>query len=40
MGVRRDAALETGFPEGTFPNTCPWSFDQMMDEDFWPEYQS
>lgn len=38
--AHRDAALETGFPEGTFPNTCPWSFDQMMDEDFWPEYQS
>jgi hypothetical protein len=19
-----------------FPASCPWSFDQIMDEDFWP----
>lgn len=35
--ARRDAALETGFPESTFPAVCSWSFSQMMDEDFWPE---
>jgi hypothetical protein len=35
--ARRDAALETGFPESTFPAECPWAFDQMMAEDFWPE---
>lgn len=35
--ARRDAVLETGFPEKTFPTVCPWSFDQMMAEDFWPE---
>jgi hypothetical protein len=27
---------ETGLSEATFPATCPWSFDQMMDPDFWP----
>jgi len=35
--ARRDAALETGLSESTFPTTCPWSFTDMMDEDFWPE---
>jgi len=35
--ARRDAALETGFPESTFPASCPWAFSQMMDENFWPE---
>ena len=34
------AMLETGLPESTFPKTCPWSFDQMMDPDFWPEEQN
>jgi hypothetical protein len=32
-----EAAAETGLPESTFPATCPWSFDQIMDEEFWPE---
>jgi len=35
--ARRDAALETGFREDTFPADCPWSFSQMMEDDFWPE---
>jgi Domain of unknown function DUF29 len=35
--ARRDATLETGFNEATFPAECPWSFDQMMTETFWPE---
>jgi len=34
--ARRDAALETGLSENTFPAVCPWSFSQMMTEDFWP----
>ena len=28
---------ETGLPEQTFPGTCPWSLEQIMAEDFWPE---
>ena len=28
---------ETGLPEQTFPAACPWSLQQMMAEDFWPE---
>ena len=32
------AGGETGFPEQTFPNDCPWSLDQIMDADFWPTH--
>lgn len=31
-----EAGAETGFPESTFPAFSPWSFEQMMAEDFWP----
>lgn len=30
------AVGETGLPRTTFPTACPWSFDQIMDEGFWP----
>jgi hypothetical protein len=37
----RDAVLgaagETDLPRKTFPVSCPWTFDQIMNEDFWPE---
>lgn len=32
-----EAERETGLPRRTFPETCPWSYDQMMDARFWPE---
>ena len=32
-----EAAAETGLRESTFPPACPWSFNQIMDETFWPE---
>ncbi len=35
--ARMKAAAETGLQEITFPITCPWPFDQITDEDFWPE---
>jgi ribosomal protein L29 len=28
---------ETELSKTTFPQTCPWSFGQIMDEGFWPE---
>ena len=31
------AVLETGLSETAFPQSCPWSFAQIMDENFWPE---
>ena len=32
-----EAERETGLEAATFPSECPWSFDQMMADDFWPE---
>jgi hypothetical protein len=32
-----EAGGETGFAESVFPALCPWPFEQMMAEDFWPE---
>jgi hypothetical protein len=31
-----EAEDQTGLPESTFPAACPWTFEQMADEDFWP----
>jgi len=31
------AAEETGLDESLFPSICPWSFEQAMDETFWPQ---
>ena len=28
---------ETNLPEKSFPSSCPWSLEQMLDEAFWPE---
>ena len=33
IGVQR----ETGLPEQMFPRACPYTYQQMMDEGFWPE---
>jgi Domain of unknown function DUF29 len=35
--ARRDAVDETGLPLATFPEVCPWTIAQVLDEDFWPE---
>lgn len=32
-----DAERETGLPESTFPVTCPFNYDQLLDDAFWPE---
>jgi len=34
--ARGEAYAETGLPKTTFPPDAPWSFDQIMDQDFWP----
>ncbi|PWR18940.1 DUF29 domain-containing protein [Zavarzinia compransoris] len=34
------AADETGLPEITFPAKCPWSFEKIIDDQFWPEERS
>jgi hypothetical protein len=38
IDARTTAYGETGLPETTFPAVCPWTFEQMMDADFWPEH--
>jgi hypothetical protein len=35
--ARRQAAKDTGLPLATFPETCPWNVEQLLDEDFWPD---
>ena len=35
--ARLDAGDETGLPLATFPATCPWTPEQVLDADFWPE---
>ena len=35
--ARREAAAETGLPLSTFPETCPFTLEQALDDDFWPE---
>jgi hypothetical protein len=35
--ARRQAAKDTGLPLATFPGTCPWSMEQLLNEDFWPD---
>ena len=35
--ARLRAIRETRLPEATFPETCPWTVAQILDEAFWPE---
>jgi hypothetical protein len=32
-----EAAGETALPKKLFPAVCPWTFAQIMADDFWPE---
>jgi len=31
------AAEETGLEQSTFPEQCPWTFEQVTDTEFWPD---
>lgn len=31
------ASIETGIPESDFPQTCPYSFEQILDKIFYPD---
>jgi len=35
--VRQRTSLQTRLPLTTFPETCPWTPEQVLDADFWPE---
>ena len=32
-----DAVAETGLKKTSFPPTCPWGYDEIMDANFYPE---
>ncbi len=36
--ARRRAMGETQLPATAFPQECPWSAAQILDDDFWPEH--
>jgi hypothetical protein len=31
------AVRETGLPRSTFPNSCPYTIEQLLDENFYPD---
>jgi hypothetical protein len=33
---RLSASAETNLSADTFPDECPWTFDQIIDANFWP----
>jgi hypothetical protein len=35
--VRRLASIETQLPLETFPETCEWTVDEVLDDEFYPE---
>lgn len=35
--ARIDASKETGIDETQFPETCPWTFEQIIDSGFFPD---
>lgn len=35
--AREDAVDETRLPEGTFPDSCPFSIDELRDTSYWPD---
>lgn len=35
--ARREASRQTGLPLATFPEACPWTVAQLLDNDFFPE---
>ncbi|MBF0607198.1 MAG: DUF29 domain-containing protein [Candidatus Magnetobacterium sp. LHC-1] len=35
--AKRGFEKETGISANTLPQTCPYTFEQLMDHDFWPE---
>jgi hypothetical protein len=35
--ARFQAMRETGLKRSTFPDICPWSLEQVLDDNFWPD---
>jgi hypothetical protein len=34
--ARRKTLRDTRLPDNALPETCPWTPEQLLDEDFWP----
>lgn len=34
--AKLQAACDSGLDKNTFPQTCPWTFEQTIDDGFWP----
>jgi Domain of unknown function DUF29 len=34
--ARQRAAIQTGLPRATFPETCPWTLEQLLNDAFFP----
>jgi hypothetical protein len=34
------ASYDTGLPQATFPEICPYSVEQLLKTDFWPGAQT
>lgn len=37
MDAKEDAIDETGLPEATFPETCPFALQDLRDKSYWPD---
>ncbi len=37
--VKGRAITQTRLPQAMFPEACPWTAEQVLDEDFWPDAQ-
>lgn len=37
--ARLSATSETGLTLKTFPEECPWAFEEFIDSEFWPDQQ-
>jgi len=35
--ARKRASLETGLAPESFPNACPFSVEQLLDDEYWPD---
>lgn len=38
--ARENASDQTRLPMATFPKACPWTPEQVLDDDFWPTEES
>lgn len=35
--IIKETSMETDRPRAHFPTVCPWTVEQVLDEDFWPD---